>query len=94
MSITKRVKVTFDMKLVMPEIDWQEFTKKLLSDSRKVLNGEKISGLDARVVEAAAAEGPEAAIELLVKSGVQSFLREQLSAEGQTVGNVAVRFTR
>ncbi|UTQ80045.1 hypothetical protein 14Stepyanka_00026 [Erwinia phage Stepyanka] len=93
MSITKRVKVKFDMKLVFPEVDWQEFHKKLLSDSRKVVNGEKISGLDAKVVQVAVTEGPEAAVELLIKSGVQSFLREQLSEEGQKVSNVAVRFT-
>ena len=90
MTITKRLRVSFDVKVVFPSEEVQEFIEQLVGNSKRFLAGEKLTGIDLELARVAAQYGPEAAIELSMKSGIQSFLREELARSDATASNIRV----
>lgn len=92
MAITKRVRVALDFKIVFPTEDVEQFTKDLVASTKRLANGEKLSGEDLAMVLAALNGGPEAAIELHLKSVTSKLLKETLRDAEAKPGNVQVVF--
>lgn len=90
MAITKRVRVSLDFKIVFPTEGVESFTKGLVEFTKRLANGEKLSGEERAMVLAALEGGPEAAIELRLKSFTSKLLKETLREAETKPGNVQV----
>lgn len=94
MAMTKRMRVSFSLGAVFPTKNVENFKKTLCELSRKVLNGEKTTGLERKMVEVGVTEGLEAVVELLLKKCIVEGLKEDLSsyADQPSFGNFRVEF--
>lgn len=79
MAMTKRMRVSFSLGAVLSTEDVENFKKTLCELSRKVLNGEKTTGFERKMVEVGVTEGLEAVVELVFKKGIVDGLKEDLS---------------
>lgn len=96
MAMTKRMRVSFSLGAVLSTEDVKQFEKSLCELSRKVLNGEKVSGFERKMVEVGVTEGLEAVVELVFKKGIVDGLKEDLShyAYQPSFGDFRVEFKR
>lgn len=94
MAITKRVKVSFDMKFVASTEDIEGFTKHVLKLSKQFMGGEKLDGQDLELARAAAEGGIESALELSIKMAVAKRLKDELVEPQVSVANIRQVFTR
>lgn len=96
MAMTKRMRVSFSLGAVLSTEKVENFKKTLCELSRKVLNGEKTTGFERKMVEVGVTEGLEAVVELVFKEGIVDGLKEDLSsyADQQSFGNFRVEFHR
>lgn len=94
MSITKRMRVSFSLGAVLSTEEVENFKKSLCDLSRKVLNGEKTTGFERKMVEVGVTEGLEAVVELVIKKGIVERLKEDLSDydDRPSFGNFRVEF--
>lgn len=81
MAITKRMRVSFDLKIVCPSKSEVEITEYLLEIAKRRMAGEKLTGLEGALLEASLESGPEGALEVCIKSGVATELRETLAED-------------
>ncbi|NHQ98124.1 phage T7 gene 5.5 family protein [Escherichia coli] len=96
MAMTKRMRVSFSLGAVLSTENVENFKKDLCELSRKVLNGEKTTGFERKMVEVGVTEGLEAVIELVFKKGIVDGLKEDLSnySDQPSFGNFRVEFER
>lgn len=96
MAMTKRMRVSFSLGTVLSTEDVENFKKTLCELSRKVLNGEKTTGFERKMVEVGVTEGLEAVVELVLKKGIVDGLKEDLSnySDRPSFGNFRVEFER
>ena len=96
MAMTKRMRVSFSLGTVLSTEDVENFKKTLCELSRKVLNGEKTTGFERKMVEVGVTEGLEAVVELVFKKGIVDGLKEDLSSYSDlpSFGNFRVEFER
>lgn len=94
MAMTKRMRVSFDLKAVFSEEDLKSYTNELVELSKVFTKGEKLSGWDLQLVQTAAEGGVEAAIELHLKKVIAMKLKEEIPEGGVKLSNVTTRFTR
>lgn len=96
MAMTKRMRVSFSLGAVLSTENVENFKKALCELSRKVLNGEKTTGFERKMVEVGVTEGLEAVVELVFKKGIVDGLKEDLSsyADQPSFGNFRVEFKR
>lgn len=96
MAITKRMRVSFSLGAVLSTENVDNFKKTLCELSRKVLNGEKTTGFERKMVEVGVTEGLEAVVELVLKKGIVDGLKEDLSnySDQPSFGNFRVEFER
>lgn len=96
MAITKRMRVSFSLGIVTSTEDVENLKKTLCELSRKVLNGEKTTGFERKMVEVGVNEGLEAVVELVFKKGIVKGLKEDLSSYSDlpSFGNFRVEFER
>lgn len=93
MSITKRVHVSFDAKLVLSTADVEKIAKDLVGASKGFLEGKPTDGRKLAGIEAAVTDGPEAAIELALKGIIAKELKALLSEmKFNSFGNFRVGF--
>lgn len=94
MAMTKRMRVSFSMGAVLSTENVENFKKNLCDLSRKVLNGEKTTGFERKMVEVGVTEGLEAVVELTFKKGIVEGLKEDLSSYSDlpSFGNFRVEF--
>ena len=94
MSMTKRMRVSFSLGVVLSTEDVDYFKNGLCELSRKVLNGEKITGFERKMVEVGVTEGLEAVVELILKKDIVNVLKEDLSncSNQLRFGNFRVEF--
>lgn len=94
MSMTKRMRVSFSLGTVFSTEKVENFKKALCELSRKVLNGEKTTGFERKMVEVGVTEGLEAVVELVIKKVIVDGLKEYLShyAEPPSFGDFRVEF--
>lgn len=96
MAMTKRMRVSFSPGAVLSTEDVKQFEKSLCELSRSVLNGEKVSGFERKMVEVGGTEGLEAVVEPVFKKGIVDGLKEDLShyADQPSFGDFRVEFKR
>ncbi|WFG77605.1 protein suppressor of silencing [Escherichia virus LS2] len=96
MAMTKRMRVSFSLGAVFPTENVENFKKTLCELSRKVLNGEKTTGFEHKMVEVGVTEGLEAVVELVIKKVIVEQLKEDLSDYDSqpSFGNFRVRFNK
>lgn len=96
MAMTKRMRVSFSLGAVLSTEDVKQFEKSLCELSRSVLNGEKVSGFERKMVEVGVTEGLEAVVDLVFKKGIVDGLKEDLShyADQPSFGDFRVEFKR
>ena len=96
MTMTKHMRVSFSLGTVLSTEEVNYFKKGLCELSSKVLNGEKTTGFERKMVEVGVAEGLEAVIELVLKKGVVDGMKEDLSDYSNKLrfGNFRVEFER
>lgn len=93
MAMTKRARIGFDFKIVVSTEIEQELIRKYIRDSKRILEGdETLTGFDRKVALVAAEFGPEAAIELDLKSGIVDKLKAELPEDGVKLSNFRVEF--
>lgn len=94
MAMTKRMRVSFSLGAVLSTEEVENFKKSLCYLSRKVLNGEKTTGFERKMVEVGVTDGLEAVVELVFKKGVVDGLKEDRSryADNHSLGDFRVEF--
>ncbi len=94
MAITKRMRVSFSLGAVLTTEEVEYLKKSLCDWSRKVLNGEKTTGFERKMVEVGVTEGLEAVIELVFKKGIVDGLKEDLThySDKPSFGDFRVEF--
>lgn len=92
MAITKRMRVSFDLKAVFSEEDLKSYTNELVALSKAFTNGDKLSGWDLQLIKSAAEGGVEEAIELHFKKVIAKKLKDVMPEQGVTLSNVTTRF--
>lgn len=96
MAMTKRMRVSFSLGAMFTTENMENFKKNLCKMSRKVLNGEKTTGFERKMVEVGVTEGLEAVVELVIKKRIVEGLKEDLSsyADQPSFGNFRVEVER
>lgn len=96
MAMTKRMRVSFSLGMVVSTEDIEDLKETLCELSRKVLNGEKTTGFERKMVEVGVTEGLEAVVELVLKKGIVDGRKEDLKSYNDTTrfGDFRVEFKR
>lgn len=94
MAMTKRLHVSFDMKIVFTTEDVEAYTGELRELTRMYAAGEKLSCWDQTLVKTALEGGVEAAVELHLKKVIAENLKEELPEDGATISQIRTVFKR
>ena len=79
MAITKRIRVSFDLKMVVNSKKEETVCRQLAEMTKAYAEGEKLDGLQLAMVKAAIESGPESAIEIAVKKVIKEDLVDAFS---------------
>ena len=82
MAITKRIRVSFDLKMVVSSKEEETMCRQLAEMTKAYAEGEKLDGLQVALVKAAIESGPESALEIAVKKVIKEELVDAFS-DGQ-----------
>lgn len=74
MAITKRIRVSFDLKMVVSSEEEEIRCRQLAEMTKAYAEGEELDGLQLALVKAAIESGPESAIEIVVKKAIKEEL--------------------
>ena len=74
MAITKRIRVSFDLKMVVNSKAEETVCRQLAEMTKAYAGGEKLDGLQLALVKAAIESGPESAIEIVAKKHIKEEL--------------------
>lgn len=74
MAITKRIRVSFDLKAVVNSKDEETVCRQLAEMTKAYAEGEKMNGLQLALVKAAIESGPESAFEIISKKTIKAKL--------------------
>lgn len=76
MAITKRTRVSFDLKMVVTSEEEEKMCSQLAELTKAYSEGEELDGLQLAVVKAAIEVGPESALELALKNTIKAVIVE------------------
>ena len=79
MAITKRIRVSFDLKMVVSSKEEANLCRRLAEMTKAYAEGEKLDGLQLALVKAAIESGPESAIEIYIKKVIKEELVDAFS---------------
>lgn len=82
MAITKRIRVSFDLKMVVSSKNEETVCRQLAEMTKAYADGDKLDGLQLALVKAAIESGPESAIEIVAKKIIKEELVDAFG-EGQ-----------
>lgn len=82
MAITKRIRVSFDLKMVVSSKEEETMCRQLAAATKAYADGEKLDGLQLTMVKTAIESGPESALEIAVKKVIKKELVDAF-CEGQ-----------
>lgn len=74
MAITKRIRVSFDLKMVVSSKEEETVCRQLAEMTKAYADGEKLDGLQLALVKAAIESGPESALEIVAKKAIKEEL--------------------
>lgn len=76
MAMTKRMRVSFDLKIVVSSKEEETMCCQLAEITKAYAGGEKLDGLQLAMVKAAIELGPESALELALKKAIKDVIVE------------------
>lgn len=88
MAITKRIRVSFDLKMVVSSKREETMGRQLAEMTKAYADGEKLDGLQLAMVKAAIESGPESALEIVVKKVIKEELVDAFSDDQFGVSNL------
>lgn len=74
MAITKRIRVSFDLKMVVSSKGEEIMCRQLAEMTKAYADGEKLDGLQVALVKTAIESGPESALEIVAKKAIKEEL--------------------
>ena len=74
MAITKRIRVSFDLKMVVSLQEEETICRQLAEMTKAYAEGKKLDGVKLALVKAAIESGPESAIEIAIKKDIREKL--------------------
>ncbi|UOL49354.1 hypothetical protein [Escherichia phage CY1] len=74
MAITKRIRVSFDLKMVVNSKEEETMCRQLVEMTKAYAEGEKLDGLQLALVKAAIESGHEYALEIVAKKSIKEEL--------------------
>lgn len=74
MAITKRIRVSFDLKMVVSSKEEETMCRQLAEMTKAYADGEKLDGLQVALVKAAIESGPESTLEIAIKKTIKEEL--------------------
>ena len=80
MAITKRIRVSFDLKMVVSSKEEETMWRQLAEVTKTYAEGEKLDGLQLAMIKAAIESGPESALEIAVKKAIKEELVDAFDA--------------
>lgn len=89
MAITKRMRVSFDLKCVYSTEEIDALKRDLVQLSKEFMTGGKLAGLHLELARIAAEYGPEAALELALKKSIKDVLTEGFREELSSADSIA-----
>ena len=87
MAITKRIRVSFDLKTVVSSEEEEIICSQLADLTKAYSEGEKLDGLQLALVKAAIESGPESALELALKKYSKDVIVEGFDEDPYNVSN-------
>lgn len=88
MAITKRIRVSFDLKMVVNSKEEETVCRQLAEMTKAYSEGEKLDGLQMALVKAAIESGPESAIEIGTKKVIKEKLVDAFGDSKSGVSNL------
>lgn len=88
MAITKRIRVSFDLKMVFSSKEEETMRRQLAEMTKAYAAGEKLDGLQLALVKAAIESGPESALEIAVKKNIKEEMVDAFGAGQFGVSNL------
>lgn len=88
MAITKRIRVSFDMKMVVNSKEEETMCRQLAEMTKAYAEGEKLDGLQLALVKAAIESGPESTLEIAIKKTVKEALVDAFDDDHFGVSNL------
>lgn len=88
MAITKRIRVSFDLKMVVNSKEEETMCRQLAEMTKAYAEGEKLDGLQLALVKAAIESGPESALEIAVKKTINEELVDAFGEDQFGVSNL------
>lgn len=76
MAITKRIRVSFELKTVVSSKEEETFCCQLAGTTKAYAGGEELDGLQLSIIKAAIESGPESALELILKKLIKEAIVE------------------
>lgn len=74
MAITKRIRVSFDLKMVVNSKEEETMCRQLAEMTKAYAEGEELDGLQLALVKVAIESGPESALEIAAKKAIKEEL--------------------
>lgn len=74
MAITKRIRVSFDLKVVISSEEEETMCRQLAEMTKCYAGGEKLDGLQLALAKTAIESGPESALEIAIKKTIKKEL--------------------
>lgn len=87
MAMTKRMRVSFDLKMVVTSEEEERMCSKLAEMTKAYSEGDKLDGLQLAMVKAAIELGPESALELALKKALKEVIVEGLDEDQFNASN-------
>lgn len=94
MAITKRIRVSFDLKMVVDSKQEETMCRALAEMTKAYADGEKLDGLQLTLVKTAIESGPESALEIALKKNIKEELVYALSDYQCGVANLRFEVKR
>lgn len=88
MAITKRIRVSFDLKMVVSSKEEETMCRQLAEMTKAYAAGEKLDGLRLALVKTAIESGPESALEITVKKTIKEELVDAFGEDQFGVSNL------
>lgn len=88
MAITKRIRVSFDLKMVFSSEEEETMCRQLAEMTKAYAEGEKLNGLKLALVKAAIESGPESALDIATKKAIKGVMVDAFDADHFGVSNL------
>lgn len=88
MAITKRIRVSFDLKVVISSKEEETVCHQLVEMTKAYADGVKLDGLQLALVKAAIESGPESALEIAAKKTIKEELVDAFGDSQFDVSNL------